>query len=126
MLTAHDSEVANRSPGQRDAVPSPITHGERPAAIRGGRRSYSRCEGTMAKLLLPERVAGNDDAAAPSSLPRAMLLALRPRQCVTKNAIVFAALVFSRRILQPIPFLEALLAFGLFCAISGAVYVVND
>lgn len=58
-------------------------------------------------------------------LPLAILLSLRPRQW-TKNGIVFAALVFARRVFEPVPFLQATAAFLLFCAASGAVYLVND
>ncbi len=58
-------------------------------------------------------------------LPLAVLLSLRPRQW-TKNGIVFAALVFARRVFEPVPFLQATAAFLLFCAASGAVYLVND
>jgi 4-hydroxybenzoate polyprenyltransferase len=58
-------------------------------------------------------------------LPLAILLSMRPRQW-TKNGIVFAALVFARRVFEPVPFLQATAAFLLFCAASGAVYLVND
>lgn len=58
-------------------------------------------------------------------LPLAILLALRPRQW-TKNAIVFAALVFAHRVFQPVAFFQATAAFLFFCAVSGAVYLVND
>lgn len=60
------------------------------------------------------------------SLPLAMLLALRPQQCIMKNAFVFAALIFARRVFEPVPFLQALVAYCLFCAASGAIYIVND
>lgn len=58
-------------------------------------------------------------------LPLAMVLALRPRQWM-KNAVVFAALVFARRVFEPAPFAQAVAAFVFFCAASGAVYLVND
>ncbi len=55
----------------------------------------------------------------------ALLSSLRPEQW-TKNLVVFAALVFSRRLLDPAAVALALAAFLIFCALSGAVYLVND
>lgn len=60
------------------------------------------------------------------TLAAAVLAAVRPRQCLTKNAIVYAALVFAYKIFDPLAFLQATFAFGLFCAVSGAVYLFND
>jgi 4-hydroxybenzoate polyprenyltransferase len=54
-----------------------------------------------------------------------VLSSLRPGQW-TKNLIVFAALVFARRLLDPAAVALALAAFSIFCALSGAVYLVND
>lgn len=54
-----------------------------------------------------------------------MLKALRPRQW-TKNAFVFAALVFDGKLFHPTDFLRTLAGFGLFCLISSAVYLIND
>jgi 4-hydroxybenzoate polyprenyltransferase len=50
---------------------------------------------------------------------------LRPQQW-TKNLIVFAGLAFGGRLLQPDAVLAAAAAFGIFCALSGAMYIVND
>jgi len=58
-------------------------------------------------------------------LPLSLLRAMRPRQWV-KNLVVFAALIFSLRLTDPEAFGRAALAFVLFCATSGAVYIVND
>ena len=55
----------------------------------------------------------------------AFLRALRPHQW-TKNLLVFAALLFSKHLFEPEPFLRALLAFVAFCGLSGAVYLWND
>ena len=55
----------------------------------------------------------------------ALLSSLRPEQW-TKNLVVFAALVFSRRLLDPAAVALALAAFLIFCGLSGAVYLVND
>jgi len=54
-----------------------------------------------------------------------LLVSLRPHQW-TKNLIVFAALIFGRRLEDPDAVLRAIAAFAVFCALSGAVYLVND
>lgn len=68
---------------------------------------------------------------------RALIKTMRPRQW-TKNAFVFAALVFDRQLPNPealfigqewsqlIPFFRTLAAFMLFCLLSGSVYIIND
>lgn len=56
---------------------------------------------------------------------RAILVTMRPRQW-TKNAFLFAALVFDGKLLHLTDFLRTLLGFGLFCFISSAVYIIND
>jgi len=40
--------------------------------------------------------------------------------------VVFAALAFSKHLFERGPLLRSLLAFALFCALSGAVYLLND
>jgi 4-hydroxybenzoate polyprenyltransferase len=50
---------------------------------------------------------------------------LRPEQW-TKNLIVFAALLFGQRLLDPEAVTRALAAFVVFCVLSGVVYLVND
>ena len=59
------------------------------------------------------------------SLLGAVLELLRPRQW-TKNFFLFAGLVFSGNLFNLQLFLKTLLAFGVFCLLSGAVYIVND
>jgi 4-hydroxybenzoate polyprenyltransferase len=59
------------------------------------------------------------------SVPRALVVSLRPHQW-TKNLFVFAALAFSKHLFEPDAALRALLAFAVFCALSGASYVLND
>ena len=54
-----------------------------------------------------------------------VLVSLRPEQW-TKNFIVFAALIFARRLLDPAAVALALAAFLTFCGLSGAVYLFND
>ncbi|HEX2913355.1 MAG TPA: decaprenyl-phosphate phosphoribosyltransferase [Chloroflexia bacterium] len=50
---------------------------------------------------------------------------MRPKQWV-KNAIVYAGVVFDRHLFEPRPVIIATLAFIIFCAISSAVYLLND
>jgi 4-hydroxybenzoate polyprenyltransferase len=54
----------------------------------------------------------------------AVLVSLRPRQWV-KNLFVFAGLVFGQRLFTPAAWV-ALAAFVIFCALSGATYLLND
>ncbi len=56
---------------------------------------------------------------------RALLKTMRPRQW-TKNAFLFAALVFDGKLFRLPDFLRTLAGFGLFCLISSAVYILND
>ena len=50
---------------------------------------------------------------------------MRPQQWV-KNLFVLAPLVFSQNLLAPDLFLRSLVGMVLFCAASGAVYLIND
>jgi 4-hydroxybenzoate polyprenyltransferase len=59
------------------------------------------------------------------SLPRALLLSLRPHQW-TKNLVVLAALAFSKHLFDGDAVVRVAAAFATFCALSGAVYLVND
>jgi 4-hydroxybenzoate polyprenyltransferase len=56
---------------------------------------------------------------------RAILVSLRPHQW-TKNLVVFAPLALSKHLFEAEAFGRAALAFGLFCGLSGAVYLIND
>lgn len=62
-------------------------------------------------------------------MPRSLLLhlffSLRPGQW-TKNLLVFAALVFAQRLTDASAVARAITAFIIFCALSGAVYLIND
>lgn len=55
----------------------------------------------------------------------ALLRGMRPLQW-TKNAVVFAALVFGMRLFDAAAFGAALGAALAFCAVSSAVYLIND
>ena len=61
---------------------------------------------------------------APST-PGLLLVSLRPEQW-TKNLLVLAGIVFGGRLLEPSADTLALVAFAVFCALSGAVYLFND
>ena len=54
----------------------------------------------------------------------AIVVSLRPRQWV-KNLFVFAGLIFAQKLLTPLAW-RAGAAFVIFCALSGAVYLLND
>src|SRR5262245_16086629 len=54
-----------------------------------------------------------------------LLISLRPSQW-TKNLIIFGALMFGQRLLDPRSFAYATAAFVIFCGLSGVVYLIND
>jgi 4-hydroxybenzoate polyprenyltransferase len=56
---------------------------------------------------------------------RAVLAALRPRQW-SKNLLVFAGIVFAAKLGDAARWGQALAAFGAYCALSSAAYLVND
>ena len=56
---------------------------------------------------------------------RLLLASLRPEQW-TKNLFVFAGLIFGHRLLDADAVFTAAGTFGIFCALSGAVYLFND
>ena len=63
----------------------------------------------------------------PSSVPMVfgLLKSLRPSQW-TKNLVVLLALLFGQRLTDLRSVALALAAFGIFCALSGVVYLIND
>jgi len=54
-----------------------------------------------------------------------VLKLLRPKQWI-KNFAVFAAIVFSGQLLDGNVFFKTLVAFAIFCALSSAIYIIND
>jgi 4-hydroxybenzoate polyprenyltransferase len=58
---------------------------------------------------------------------KALIKTMRPRQW-TKNGFVLAALIFDHQLSfnNPVPLLRSLFGFILFCALSSAVYIIND
>jgi 4-hydroxybenzoate polyprenyltransferase len=59
------------------------------------------------------------------SLLRAAAVSLRPRQW-TKNLLLFAGIVFAAKLGDFTRWVEAVAAFGAYCAASSASYLVND
>jgi 4-hydroxybenzoate polyprenyltransferase len=62
--------------------------------------------------------------ARPLGRAGALVTSLRPRQWV-KNLFVFAGLIFGHKLFTDAVW-AALAAFAVFCALSGAVYLLND
>lgn len=65
------------------------------------------------------------EAGGSIGFPAAYLRLARPKQW-TKNGFVLAGVVFSGEALEVSSVAAALLAFVAFCALSGAVYAIND
>ena len=59
------------------------------------------------------------------STAASLLVSLRPDQW-HKNLIVFAALIFAVKLLDPAALARATAAFLIFCAVSSVVYLIND
>lgn len=62
---------------------------------------------------------------ATRSTAASLFASLRPDQW-HKNLIVFAALIFAIKLLDPAALANASAAFLIFCALSGSVYLIND
>jgi len=60
-----------------------------------------------------------------SKMIRALIETMRPRQW-TKNLLLFVGLIFSQNLFHFDLLLKTLVAFALFCLLSGAVYLIND
>ena len=65
------------------------------------------------------------DAVRGRSLALNVLISLRPAEW-TKNLVVFAGLLFGRRLFDGPAVVAAIGAFTVFCILSGVVYLVND
>src|ERR671920_1936256 len=65
------------------------------------------------------------EADRSSGLASSYLQLVRPRQW-TKNGFVLAGVVFAEKAFSATALAHALLAFVIFCALSGAVYAAND
>jgi 4-hydroxybenzoate polyprenyltransferase len=76
--------------------------------------------------LSPVASSGTTQQSVPErSLASNVLLSLRPAQW-SKNLLVFAGLLFGRRLFDPTSVVEAASAFAVFCTLSGTVYLIND
>ena len=53
-----------------------------------------------------------------------IVISMRPRQWI-KNLVVFAALIFAKKWMDPSLAGRAAAAFGLFCCASGGVYIIK-
>ena len=92
----------------------------------------------MASVMAPDRIETHGpDTPTPQrrSLPAALFAAIRPRQCVTKNLLVFFALIFAGRpqagsdpvyLFDLAPLMAACTAYLLFGMTSASVYLLND
>ena len=58
-------------------------------------------------------------------MARHLLRSLRPEQW-SKNLLVFAALIFAEKLLDPAAVRAAIAAFAIFCVLSSVVYLIND
>jgi 4-hydroxybenzoate polyprenyltransferase len=63
--------------------------------------------------------------ASAHPLAKNLLISLRPRQWA-KNLLVFAGLLFGLRLFDLTAVGRAFAAFGIFCLLSGVVYLIND
>jgi 4-hydroxybenzoate polyprenyltransferase len=82
----------------------------------------------MARPISPEHPgpgASPKGGAGGRSTAVLLLHSLRPEQW-TKNTIVFAGLIFGLELFDRTAVLRSLLAFAVFCALSGVVYLFND
>jgi 4-hydroxybenzoate polyprenyltransferase len=114
-------------------------HGCTPTAARGRKRVFRQilrhesepmgvAEGSARPAVEGDVIGLNGHGRAPEKrrtpLGIALLRSLRPRQWI-KNLFVFAGLIFSERLFTPLVW-PAAETFGIFCALSGAIYLVND
>jgi 4-hydroxybenzoate polyprenyltransferase len=54
-----------------------------------------------------------------------LIKTMRPRQWM-KNAVLFAALVFDKKLFFPAELGRTVLGFIIFCLLSGVIYIIND
>jgi 4-hydroxybenzoate polyprenyltransferase len=77
----------------------------------------------MARSTSPPAVMWREASERPLALN--LLISLRPGQW-TKNLLVFAGLLFGLRLFDRVAVARAVVAFIVFCCLSGVVYLVND
>jgi 4-hydroxybenzoate polyprenyltransferase len=71
------------------------------------------------------RVRSATGASGRRSAVLSLFISLRPGQW-TKNLLVFAGLIFAKKLFELPAVLAAVGAFFIFCGLSGVVYLVND
>jgi 4-hydroxybenzoate polyprenyltransferase len=81
----------------------------------------------MARSTSPPATVPDTSVAEVSARPvfLNLLLSIRPGQW-TKNLLVFAGVLFARRIFDPVAVERSLMAFAVFCGLSSVVYLIND
>ena len=82
----------------------------------------------MARTTQPELAVSNSSSgrsAVRRSTAANLLTSVRPGEWI-KNTFVFAGLVFSRKLTDPAAVAASVSAFAIFCALAGAVYLIND
>ena len=82
----------------------------------------------MARTTQPELAVSTSPggrSAVGRSTAANLLISVRPGEWI-KNTFVFAGLVFSRKLTDPAAVIASVTAFAIFCALSGAVYLLND
>jgi 4-hydroxybenzoate polyprenyltransferase len=72
---------------------------------------------------VPQPAAAAEVFGRPTAF--SLLLSLRPGQW-SKNLLVFAGLIFARQLFVLGAVVQAFVAFAVFCALSGVVYLIND
>jgi 4-hydroxybenzoate polyprenyltransferase len=83
----------------------------------------------VGRTSLPELAVSNSPSGPGSAAERStaanLIVSVRPGEW-TKNLFVFAGLLFGQRLTDPVAVKRAGLAFLIFCALAGVVYLVND
>jgi 4-hydroxybenzoate polyprenyltransferase len=81
----------------------------------------------MARTAVPPVAASDISSgeASHQSIAQNLITSVRPGQW-TKNLLVFAGLLFGRRLTDMSALTHAVTAFVIFCALSSAVYLIND
>jgi len=74
---------------------------------------------------MPEVTATQSSSATAGVVFSGVIRSLRPRQWA-KNGVIFAALLFSHHVGNADSARRATFAFGIFCVLSSAVYLLND
>jgi 4-hydroxybenzoate polyprenyltransferase len=83
----------------------------------------------VGRTSLPELAVSNSPSGPGSAAQRSaaanLIISIRPGEW-TKNLFVFAGLLFGQRLTDAVAVKRAGLAFLIFCALAGVVYLVND